>query len=469
MRVWFALGTLMVLGGCVVQPTAPPASGPPMALTALGFDKLPGWQQDRPSEALAPFLAGCYRMVKETLGGSGETLARGGVAANWQVACAAARGVPPGDDVAARAFFEAQFQPYAINANGSPDGLFTGYYEPEVRGSRSPGPGFSVPIYSRPYDLVTADLTLFPDAFTTNRIRARLEAGQLLPLADAPLTVSVKVAASTTPTTARKPAAKPAPAKSVPVKSAPAPVPQAPRQPPPIVEVDLTLFSEAARTKRIIGRVQDGMVVPYYDRAAIAAGALSSKRLDLIYLADPVDAFFLEIQGSGRVRLPDGRVARVTYSGQNGMPYVAIGRVLADRGDIPLEQVTMQSIRAWLDAHPDQAQATMNQNPSFVFFREVNGMKPEIGPSGALGLPLTPGRSIAVDRNFIPLGAPVFIDTTDPLDGSALQRLMLAQDLGGAIRGAVRADVFWGWGAQAEERAGRMRQKGQQYILLPKG
>ena len=180
-----------------------------------------------------------------------------------------------------------------------------------------------------------------------------------------------------------------------------------------------------------------------------------------------MDAFFLEIQGSGRVDLPGGKVIRVSYAGQNGRPYVPIGRVLADRGQIPLDQVSLQSIRAWLDAHPDQAAAMMDQNPSYVFFREIDDLRPDQGPPGALGVALTPGRSAAVDRTYIPLGAPLFVATTDPVTGAKLQRLLVAQDLGGAIRGPVRADIFFGWGKEAEDRAGRMRQPGTSYLLLP--
>jgi membrane-bound lytic murein transglycosylase A len=208
--------------------------------------------------------------------------------------------------------------------------------------------------------------------------------------------------------------------------------------------------------------------VPYWDRAAIGRGALDGQRLAILWTADPVDAFVLQIQGSGRVLLPDGQVVRVSYAGQNGRPYVPIGRVLADRGAIPLGEVTMPSIRAWLEAHPAEAAGVMDQNPSYVFFRELPGAGPEDGPPGSLGAPLTPGRSIAVDRTFIPLGAPVWLDTTDPVTGAPLRRLMLAQDTGGAIKGPVRADIFWGWGAAAEDRAGRMKQPGTATVLLPR-
>jgi membrane-bound lytic murein transglycosylase A len=147
---------------------------------------------------------------------------------------------------------------------------------------------------------------------------------------------------------------------------------------------------------------------------------------------------------------------------------VPIGKVLADQGAIPLDQVSMQTIRAWLESHPGEAKAIMDRNPSYVFFREVIGVRPDQGPPGALGATLTPGRSIAVDRGYLPLGAPVFVATTDPLDGSKLQRMMVAQDLGGAIKGPVRADIFFGWGTDAEAHAGKMRQQGNAYLLLPK-
>ena len=168
------------------------------------------------------------------------------------------------------------------------------------------------------------------------------------------------------------------------------------------------------------------------------------------------------------MRLRDGSVVRVSYDGQNGRPYVPVGRVLARSGDLPLDQVTMPAIRAWLAAHPDRAASVMDANPSYVFFRELDGVRPDQGPPGALGAPLVPGRSIAVDRRFLPLGAPVFLDTTDPLDGEPLRRLMVAEDLGGAIRGPVRADVFWGWDRDAATRAGTMKAPGRAWVLLPR-
>ena len=190
-------------------------------------------------------------------------------------------------------------------------------------------------------------------------------------------------------------------------------------------------------------------------------------------VADPIDAFFLQIQGSGRITMADGGVMRVGYAGKNGHIYTAIGRELVKRGVMTPEQVSMQSLRAWLKANPAEAEALMNANRSYVFFREIPGAKPDEGPRGAQNVALTPGRSLAVDRKFVPLGVPVWLDAADPdksgpdKGGPPLRRLLIAQDTGGAIRGPVRGDVFWGWGDEAAERAGAMRDRGEYYILLP--
>jgi len=211
----------------------------------------------------------------------------------------------------------------------------------------------------------------------------------------------------------------------------------------------------------------DGQPMP--DRAAIEAGALEDRGLELAWVDDPVAAFFLQIQGSGRIRLSDGRVLRLGYAGKNGHPYRSIGRILVESGAIPLEAISMQSIRDWLAAAgPGPAAALLRQNPSYVFFRRVEGLRPDQGPVGTLGVPLTPGRSLAVDPAFIPLGAPVFVATRDPLDGAPLHRLLLAQDTGSAIRGPARGDIFWGWGEAATARAGRMREMAEVFVLLPR-
>ena len=200
-------------------------------------------------------------------------------------------------------------------------------------------------------------------------------------------------------------------------------------------------------------------------RAAIEAGALFGRSLELAWLAEPSDAFFLHIQGSGRVLLEDGGVLRLGYAGQNGHPYVAIGRLLIESGAIAREAMSMQAILAWMRQEgPEAANALMRANPSYIFFRELQGLRPNQGPPGAQGVPLTPRRSVAVDPDFIPLGAPVYVVTRD----GAHRRLTIAQDVGGAIRGAARADLFHGWAEDAAEAAGRQRDQAQFFVLLPR-
>ena len=231
------------------------------------------------------------------------------------------------------------------------------------------------------------------------------------------------------------------------------------KRPPDLVMVDLGRFRPAWHGERIAGRVVAGNLLPYPSRAEIRRGALNADRLALFWVDDPADAFFLQVQGSGRVALPDGTQARLGYDGQNGQPYVAIGKKLVERGALAADQVSLQSIRAWIKTHPGEADALMDENPSYVFFRELAGD----GPVGSEGVVLTAGRSLAVDRDFMPLGAPVYVALDD--NTSPLQRLMVAQDTGGAINGPVRGDVFWGFGAEAETRAGAMRARGKYYLL----
>lgn len=206
------------------------------------------------------------------------------------------------------------------------------------------------------------------------------------------------------------------------------------------------------------------------DRAAIEAGALDGRATPILWVDDPVDAFFLQIQGSGRVRLAEGGVLRLGFAGRNGQPYRAIGRVLVERGALPREAVSMQAIRAWLAAAaPEEAAALLRENPSYVFFRVLEGLDAEQGPIGTLGVPLTPGRSLAVDPAHLPLGVPVWIVARDPVDGTPIRRLVLAQDTGGAIRGRARGDLFWGWGPAAEQRAGLMQDRAARFFpLLPR-
>jgi membrane-bound lytic murein transglycosylase A len=212
-------------------------------------------------------------------------------------------------------------------------------------------------------------------------------------------------------------------------------------------------------------------VLPYWSRAEIEAGHARLLGRELVWVDDPVEAFFVHIQGSARIELADRSTVRVGYADQNGHPYRSIGRVLIERGELTLEQASMQGIKAWGRQHPDKLPSLLDENPSYVFFREIatNPDNAIDGPIGALGVPLAAGRAVAVDPRFLPLGAALFLATTYPLSDAPLQRLVLAQDTGGAIRGALRADFFWGSGDDAGRNAGRMNQPGQIWLLWPKG
>jgi membrane-bound lytic murein transglycosylase A len=245
-------------------------------------------------------------------------------------------------------------------------------------------------------------------------------------------------------------------------------------RPDDLLIVDLSDLYPELKNKRVRGRLVGNRVVPYFTRRDIDAADAAFHATPLVFVADPVEAFFFEIQGSGRIRLADGTVMRVGYADQNGHPFVSIARVLIDRGDLQPERASMQAIKAWGRAHSAELPALLAENPSYVFFREVPAPAPGTlearidGPIGTLGVPLLAERTIAVDARAIPLGAPVFLATTQPLSAEPLERLTLAQDTGGAIRGALRVDYFWGFGDEAGRRAGRMRQQGRMWVLWPR-
>ena len=234
--------------------------------------------------------------------------------------------------------------------------------------------------------------------------------------------------------------------------------------PADVVKVDLGRFRADLGGERILGRVENGRLIPYHSRAEIEDGALAGRGLEFIWIDDPVDVFFLHVQGSGRVRLPDGRTQRVGFAGSNGLGFYAIGRALIAEGRIPRRSASMQAIRDWLRINPEAATEVMRRNARYIFFRPIDGE----GPIGAQGVALTPGRSLAVDPAHLPLGAPIWLDTTWPASDRPLRRLMVAQDSGSAIKGPLRGDFFWGFGEPALEQAGRMKQKGSYYLLLPK-
>ena len=375
----------------------PPASTPASGAAAssyyapVDFSALPGWTSDNVADALPALLLDCTRDALSpqdlSLGGTGIAAQLGGHAGQWLPACQAARAITPGDSAGVRSFLQSWFTPYELEDNGSAQALLTGYYEPEVDGSRTKHGAYQTPLLARPRDLIQ------------------------VPLGD---------------------------------------------------------FDPSLAGHVISGQISGATLAPYFTRSEIEAGALKPQKLELIYLASPVDAYFLQVQGSGRVKLPDGEIIRVGYAGKNGRPYVPIGKILADRGDIPAGQVSMQTISDWLKTHPDQAQDVMDQNPSYVFFRIITSISADQGPPGEFGVSLTAGRSLAIDRDVVPLGAPMWMATTDPVDGSSVQRLMLAQDTGTGITGPLHADIFYGAGADAASRAGRARQAGTLFVLLPK-
>ncbi|MFA9441396.1 murein transglycosylase A [Uliginosibacterium sp. sgz301328] len=350
-------------------PTPPPAP----AFSAAAWDQVPGWQQDDLAQAWPVFLASCRALRLPEM------------VSAWTPVCDAARQLPANPSAReVRAFFQSRTQPWVVhNADGTTEGLLTGYYEPLIRGSRSKTARYSVPVYGVPDDLITVDLSsIYPEL----------------------------------------------------------------------------------KNMRLRGRVEGRKLVPYGMRSDI------EKRTDaksiLMWTDEPIDFFFLQVQGSGQVQMTDGSRVRLAYADQNGYPYQSIGRWLVQKGELKLEEASMQGIKGWATANPGRLNELLDANPSYVFFREEAATG--TGPRGSQNVPLTAGRSIAVDITTVPLGTPVFLTAPMP-DGPALQRLVLAQDTGGAIRGRVRGDYFVGFGPQAGATAGRMKQRVQMWALWPIG
>lgn len=234
-----------------------------------------------------------------------------------------------------------------------------------------------------------------------------------------------------------------------------------------MLTIELGELYPQLKTMRLRGRIVNDKIMPYLSRAEVSAHGSQFPAPVLLWAEDAIELFFLQVQGSGRAQLPDGSMVRIGYADHNGHPYQSIGRWLVDQGELQLEQASMDGIKAWVHRNPDRLDELLNVNPSYVFFRELPAGND--GPLGALSVALTPGRSIAVDPAYVPLGAPVFLATTEPLSSQPLRRLVLAQDTGGAIKGGVRADYFWGFGDEAGRHAGRMRQQGRMWLLLPVG
>lgn len=236
--------------------------------------------------------------------------------------------------------------------------------------------------------------------------------------------------------------------------------------PEDMITVELDSVFPELKFKRVRGRLVGNKLVPYYNRAEIETDNSPLKGREFIFIDDIIDVFFLQIQGSGLVQLENGEQVHVGYADQNGHPYNSIGRLLVERGELSLAQASMQGIKNWARNNLAKLRELLNSNPSYVFFRELPAGLP--GPLGALGVPILAERSVAIDPKFIPLGAPIFLSTTEPNSSKPLKRMMMAQDTGGAIKGGVRADFFWGSGPEAGARAGAMKQNGKIWVFLPK-
>jgi membrane-bound lytic murein transglycosylase A len=348
-------------------------------LERTSFTGLPGWAAAEHGRALEAFRRSCDEILSQ-----GRAFDRpsefGGARTDWIEVCE--KGATARDP---RSFFEQNFLPLKVNDPTRPEGLFTGYFEPEAEGSLIPDRRFTVPIYRKPHDLVAFEKVVAPE------------------------------------------------------------------------------FR--------YGRLVAGEPQPFFTRREIEEGALAGRGLELVWLADWADAFFMHVQGSGRVRLEDGSVLRLAYAGKSGQPYTGIGGLLVERGILEREDMSMQAIRSWMADHPAEARDLMWENKSFVFFREVSVDDPALGPPGAQKVPLTPLASLAVDRSLWAFGTPVFLDTTSPRARGAgadtFRELMIAQDTGTAIKGYARGDVFWGAGQDAAWIAGHMKSEGRMTALLP--
>ncbi|MDX2481158.1 MAG: murein transglycosylase A [Desulfuromusa sp.] len=373
----FISSLIIFLAGCVSTPSQ--VSKPPMelpvvnveALMPVEWDQVDGWLLDHPVAALETFQKSCRAIGKRE---------------RWQQVCSEAVIISPVGEQTAREYFEQFFQPYQVrNEDGSLDGLITGYYGPELFGSRTATEEYKYPLYSQPDNML-------------------------------------------------------------------------------IIALD-ELYPELSNY-RLRGRIVGNRVVPFFEREEIDNGDNPLAGQEIFWVKDPVELFFLHIQGSGRIRLPDGELVMVNYANQNGHPYRSIGKLLLERNAMTRDQMSMQNIQRWVEENPEAGKQLLAENPSYVFFRELSAEF--TSPPGALGVPLTALRSLAVDPRTIPLGAPVFLSTTFPGTEYPLQQLMVAQDTGGAIKGQVRADFFWGMGNDAGEIAGRMKQSGRLWVLLPK-
>jgi membrane-bound lytic murein transglycosylase A len=354
----------------------------PEALRQITFSEISGWALDDHAAALSAFRHSAQEIIEQAHGFQREAKF-GATRDNWLSVCEIALTAHD-----AQEFFEQNFVPFRVSDVEKPEGLFTGYYEPQVDGRLVQDSRFCVPIYRKPDDLVSF------------------------------------------------------------------------------------AHDEMQGSGLSYGRRINGNPSPYFTRSQIEQGALKDQGLEICWLENWVDAFFIHVQGSGRVHLPDGKVLRLSYAAKNGQPYTGIGSVLLAQGIGTPETMSMQFLRNWMAEHPQESRALLWNNNSFVFFREMPVENPALGAIGAAKVNLTPLRSLAVDRRYWMFGTPLFIETHEPPEaarGAApFQRLMIAQDTGTAIKGLVRGDVYWGWGEAAALNAGHMKSTGAMVALLPK-
>jgi membrane-bound lytic murein transglycosylase A len=356
-----------VIASCAMSPLVSEptksAAAAPVSLVPVSYRQLAGWSNDNIAQALPAFVKSCARITSQQADSApldpDATGANFGTVRDWRPLCHEAAMLPAGNDDAARRFFEANFTPVLVGSRGASTGLFTGYWEVEVDGSRNQGVPYQIPVYRQPTDLV---------------------AGK-----------------------------------------------------------------------------------PYLDRAAIEDGALAGKGLEVVWLKSPDDLFVLQMQGSGRIRLPDGSTERLVYEASNSQPFVDIYKMMLDQGLIPKQQFSEATVRAWMRNNPDQAKTLRRKDPLYVFFQELKGD----GPVGYQGAVLTAERSLAVDHKYIPLGAPLWLDAHDKYRPVQVQRLVVAQDTGDGITGPLRGDFYWGSGKAAQARGSDFYADGQYWMLLP--
>lgn len=357
------------------------SSNSEMILQVTAFANIPGWLEDNNVKALEVFKRS-YLEMKKTSHGFKRSAEFGGTLEDWLSVPETAL-----ETTDARKFFETHFVPFNVKDPVRPEGLFTGYYEPEAEGSLEQTDIYKVPIYRKPPELVA------------------------------------------------------------------------------LIEADQNTVGLA------YGKLKNGRAEAFFTRQEVESGALAGRGLEIVWLKSWVDAFFIHIQGSGRIRLNDGRIIRLAYAAKNGHPYTGIGGVLLKRGVATPRTMSMQVLREWMAAHPQEARALMWNNKSFIFFRDIDVPDSALGALGAQQVHLTPLRSLAVDRSIWMYGTPIWLDTTtppeSPIGSQPFRHLMVAQDTGTAIRGHIRGDVYWGWGEDAAQIAGNMKSPGRMTVLLP--